>query len=250
MIAKKVFTLAAVTAVVFALAGALLGTLLGMLIPEHYYSVFLIPPDSNVSAVWLGAQLGLTQGFIAGLIVGLVVVVPLALRRARITKQTDGARPRMSPKKKIVLAGLLAFFLVASVPVGFFIFFVAASSGHDQGSPKLAALWRDTLDKYNTPDEAAKHVHNLQVASFDNGQWAFGLAQNSHGAWLRGNGTIVVKDSQGNTRAFFGHVCGPSWLKRSLSNNTDLDAFYAKLKDRDFVEHDFQKPTRSKHRQH
>jgi len=238
---KKAFVLVTVTGTILALAGALFGTILALLIPEHYYSVFLVPPDSDVSAVPFGAQLGLMQGFSLGLLLGLIVVVPLAWRRARRVRQSGGARRPMSRKTKSFLASVLLVALIAAVPFGFFALYFAVSAGHDRGCPQLAALWRNTLQKYETPDDAAARVRHLATRRFENGEWMFGLAQNSHGIWLRGNGTVVLKDSRGHVRAFFGHVCGAGALAMRLRAAPDLNAFYARLKEDGFVEHDFPK---------
>ena len=236
MTGKKAFILVAVTATILAFAGILLGVVIGLLVPDYYYSLFLTPPDSSVSAVWLGAQLGMQQGFVLGLIVGLLVVVPIARHRSRTPKSPPEVRQRRSSKTQIVLACLLLAIFVG-VPIALFSLYFLASVGSNRGSVKLATVWRDTLQKYKTPDEAKGHVRNLEVAHFKNGEWAFGLSQNSHGAWLRGGGTVVVKDSRGNIRVFFGHVCGSGCLNSPSWNPLpDLDALYAKLKDRDFVE--------------
>ena len=56
-----------------------------------------------------------------------------------------------------------------------------------------------------------------------------GIAQNSHGLFSRGGGTIVVKDSRGDIRAFFGHVCGPRYLHTFFRDAPDLDRFYARM---------------------
>lgn len=41
-----------------------------------------------------------------------------------------------------------------------------------------------------------------------------------------GGGTLVVKDSRGAIRAFFGHVCGPRFLEGQLERAKSLDDFY------------------------
>src|SRR5262245_10668661 len=85
---------------------------------------------------------------------------------------------------------------------------LAAFTINDKGSPDLAARWKAELIEYRTPDEAQTRNPDVIVIKFDNGEWLFGLCRSSHGAWRSGGGTVVVKDSKGQIRAFFGHVCG------------------------------------------
>src|SRR5262245_52108453 len=114
------------------------------------------------------------------------------------------------------LAGLCA------IPCGFFGFWAAAAGGSNKGSSELAAKWKADLSQYPTPEEAQAKNRDVVVLKFDSGEWAFGLCQSSHGMWKRGGGAVVVKDSKGQVRAFFGHVCGEgmlgaTWAKASLT---------------------------------
>ncbi len=45
---------------------------------------------------------------------------------------------------------------------------------------------------------------------FPNGEWVTGVTKDSHGLYSEwfGGGTVVLKDSSGRVRCFFGHVCG------------------------------------------
>lgn len=113
-----------------------------------------------------------------------------------------------------------------------------AAGINDSGSPELADECRATLQPL-TPsagDLRAEHP-GIEVVRFPNGECVIGLAQNSHGLFVRGGGTIVVKDSRGNIRAFFGHVCGPNYLRTFFRDLPDLDHFYVRMKQLKFTEH-------------
>ena len=63
------------------------------------------------------------------------------------------------------------------------------------------------MEPFHDPDEAvAAHPEWFQHR-FENGEWIFGYGIDSHG-FAFGGGTLVIKDSRGRTRVFFGHVCG------------------------------------------
>ena len=114
---------------------------------------------------------------------------------------------------------------VLSVPCCFFGFWAAAAGGSSRGSPELAAEWQAELSRYRTPEEAQAADPDVIVLRFDNGEWVFGRCQSSHGMWKRGGGTVVVKDSKGQVRAFFGHVCGEGMLGATWER-TSLDRYY------------------------
>jgi hypothetical protein len=140
-------------------------------------------------------------------------------------------------KLRLVLAGGL---LLVGCPCGFFGWWFAVSFGSDSGSPKLAEEWRATLVPIHDPDEAAARVPHVQIIRFPDGEWVVGLSANSHGIWVRGGGTVVVKDSRGQVRAFFGHVCGSGMLKGAFGSTKSLDEFYKQLEGSGtFVEHRF-----------
>ena len=112
---------------------------------------------------------------------------------------------------------------------------------NDRGSPELAAEWKAELSQYRTPEEAQAKSRDIIVLRFgdDAGGWVFGRCQDSHGAWRRGGGTVVVKDSKGQVRAFFGHVCGAGNLGAAWEQ-WSLEDFYKKtLGEGRFVEHHF-----------
>src|SRR5690349_12928592 len=113
----------------------------------------------------------------------------------------------MTRRTELRLALIGAILLLVCLG-GFFGFFWAAAAGSDSGSPELAEEWRATLSSVRDPSEAAARIPDTQIVRFPDGEWVIGLSANSHGVWVRGGGTVVVKDSRGQVRAFFGHVCG------------------------------------------
>ena len=114
-----------------------------------------------------------------------------------------------------ILAGLVGLVFYLLVPTDY--------SDRARGSPKYAADWRATLDAFPDP-EAAQAAHPEVVAKrFPNGEWAFGVDRDSH--QYRDGGTVVIKDSKGRVRAFFGHVCG-GILAGVLKQANSLDDVY------------------------
>jgi hypothetical protein len=98
--------------------------------------------------------------------------------------------------------------------------------GEPEGSVKLARKWKAELSQYRTPDEAVARNQDVFVRRFDNGEWLIGRCRNSHGLWAIGGGTVVVKDSTGQVRAFFGHVCGDKIPSNEDWECSDLASFY------------------------
>ena len=122
-------------------------------------------------------------------------------------------------------------------PCGFLGLMVAVQGGSDRGSPALAAEWRDRLAQYPDPDAARSADPEVLVVRCRNGEWAFGCSKDSHGVWRRGGGTLVVRDSTGRTRAFFGHVCGGEDLGARWTEPPTLAVYYGWLAEMRFVEH-------------
>lgn len=136
-------------------------------------------------------------------------------------------------------AGLLA------LPCGLFGFYASLEGGSSRGSPALAAEWRDRLSQYLDPEAARAGDPEVVVLGFTNGEWVFGRSQSSHGMWHRGGGTVVVRDSRGRTRAFFGHVCGWGQLGVASSEFSQLPSlaeFYKRMAEEGggFAEHALQ----------
>jgi hypothetical protein len=106
----------------------------------------------------------------------------------------------------------------------------------DRGSPVVAAAWSDELNLYVTPDAARDTDSEIIVLRCKNGEWAFGKSADSHGFMVSGGGTIVVRDSTGQTRVFFGHVCGSNYLL-DFERRKSLAEIYKEIEMRGFKEY-------------
>lgn len=93
------------------------------------------------------------------------------------------------------------------------------------GSESYALKWSAKLEDINSVEEAYSKHSNIYVKNFDNGEWVFGVSSDSHSnPW---GGTIVLKDSNGKIRSYFGHVCGSGFLKRLFKMPAkNLNTFY------------------------
>lgn len=144
-------------------------------------------------------------------------------------------------RRRTIRRVLLGCAVLSVLPCGFFGFWFAASAGSSSGSPTLAAEWRDYLSQFADPDAAEAGSDSILVHRFTNGEWVFGRSQNSHGIWYRGGGTVVVRDSKGQTRAFFGHVCGEGHFGfgKPDPDLANLAEFYKRMEEAGFVDHHF-----------
>ncbi len=94
-----------------------------------------------------------------------------------------------------------------------------------QGTPEeYAARWREALAPLSDPDAARSQYQEVAGKRFANGEWVFGVCRDSHG--FSGGGALVVKDSTGRVRTFFGHVCGSGRLEYMLREVNSLEEFY------------------------
>jgi hypothetical protein len=96
-----------------------------------------------------------------------------------------------------------------------------------RGSPERAAKWRAVFEGLSDPETVKTRYPFAATKRFDDGSWIFGAGEDSHGD--REGGTIVVKDSDGRIRAFFGHVCGPGLLESALTQSASRAEFYGLL---------------------
>src|SRR5262245_32133670 len=110
-----------------------------------------------------------------------------------------------------LLVGVLA--LLVSICLGLRAFLIDYSSVA-KGSPEYAERWRESFEEVAGPDEAKAATPDMAYKRYPNGEWVFGVCRCSHR--YRDGGTIVVKDSKGRVRAFFGHVCGHDFLESIL----------------------------------
>jgi hypothetical protein len=135
------------------------------------------------------------------------------------------------------VVGGLSFAACAFVLIGLVAVLLFPRGGSDAGSPELAAEWRAELLAAAGPDAAAAADSAVQVVRCRDGGWVFGKSRNSHLAFTRGRGTVVVRDSAGRVRAFFGHVCGPEFL--GGRSPATVDDFYDWLLGTGFTEYQF-----------
>jgi hypothetical protein len=144
----------------------------------------------------------------------------------------------MKWRTKALLIALPVIILVGA-PVAFLGFWIYVSGGTDAGSPELAKQWRDELSNYGSLHEVKSADPTVEIVEFDSGEWLYGRAQNSHGNW-RDGGTVVVRDSSGQTRAFLGgHVCGNGFLREAFDGAPDLKSFYDQIAATGFQEYSF-----------
>jgi hypothetical protein len=144
-------------------------------------------------------------------------------------------------RKTFIRCGVIALVVILLLIAAGYAFVIIVMGVNDSGSPRLAEEWARDLDRFASPNAALKSNPQVGSKTYPDGEWVFGLSQNSHGPWWLGGGTVVVKDSRGGLHAFFdGHVCGPGFLGHDILGDTKtLDEFYEKVRAWDFVEHKF-----------
>lgn len=141
----------------------------------------------------------------------------------------------MSRRRFVIIC--VSFFGALTLAVGGFAFYMYLAMGiSDRGSTRLATEWRAKLRAFPSYEQAKQHDPEIQGRQFRNGEWVFGYARDSHDLWHRGGGTLVVRDSRGNMRVFFGHVCGPEPYFFSNPQTRNLDEFYGDLRMWGFIE--------------
>lgn len=132
-------------------------------------------------------------------------------------------------KRRWLLPGCLAFWLLVSPLATFVIVGMRTTGG--MGSMKEAIRLRPVVEAMTEPEERfADHVKETVGLRFPNGEWVTRVAKDTH-AWYSewfGGGTVVLKDSRGRVRCFFGHVCGSCNLMVARDAKS-LDEFDAAL---------------------
>jgi hypothetical protein len=94
------------------------------------------------------------------------------------------------------------------------------------GVPSIARRLKAEIEPIIDPETAVRLHPKWAVVRVRNGEWIIGRGFDSH--WISaGRGTLVVKDSRGRVRVFFGHVCGNNagldWCRADVY--ASLDAF-------------------------
>jgi hypothetical protein len=95
------------------------------------------------------------------------------------------------------------------------------------GSVRDALQWRRRFLTLPDPETATNAFPEIVSKRFPDDSWIFGICTDSHAS--PEGGTIVLKDSTGKIRVFFGHVCGAQYLKCVLLTAASLDEVYQEL---------------------
>jgi hypothetical protein len=95
------------------------------------------------------------------------------------------------------------------------------------GSVRDAHQWRRRFLTFPDPETAEKAFPEIVSKRFLDDSWVFGICTDSHAS--AEGGTIVLKDTTGKIRVFFGHVCGSQYLKCVLLSVESLDEVYQEL---------------------
>jgi hypothetical protein len=101
-------------------------------------------------------------------------------------------------------------------------------AAYPDGVPSVARRLKAEMEPISDPETAVREHPDWFALRFPNGEWVFGRGINSHDVFRHGRGTLVVKDSRGQIRIFFGHVCGNKtgmdWCRTDVCRS--LDNFY------------------------
>jgi hypothetical protein len=104
---------------------------------------------------------------------------------------------------------------------------------YKEGVPSVARRLSAQMAQLRDPDAALDYHPDWFAIRCLNGEWLFGYGVNSHG-FAPGRGTLVLKDSRGRVRVFFGHICG---MNADFGYQTDrrqpetIDSYYQWLKE-------------------
>jgi hypothetical protein len=156
-------------------------------------------------------------------------------KRSEVTRGVAMRTKKRHPLGWVLSPAFIAVVLVCMLSVGGLVFSMFVL-GMGNGSPYGARQWRTAFADVPDPETARARHPEVAVKRYENGEWIFGIGKDSHGSPFRG-GTIVVKDSRGHTRAFFGHVCGDSILQKTLDKSKSLEEFYQSLQTDEFLRH-------------
>lgn len=106
---------------------------------------------------------------------------------------------------------------------------LVSSFADGTGSTWLARRWVRRFQDIKSAQEASAK-YKVAQRDFADGSWIFGVAVGSHGnPW---GGTVVTRDSTGQTRVFFGHVCvsgAPLLIALKKAECETLSAAYSNL---------------------
>ncbi|MCL5281720.1 MAG: hypothetical protein M1376_17620 [Planctomycetes bacterium] len=138
--------------------------------------------------------------------------------------------------------------IIAAVLLLALVLYVASWFHMGTGSRVFARMWRKQLLPCQSLDEVKRHFNCIAmegkgtivdvtkskfgrprafIKSFPDGRWIACAYGDSHSGW--GGGTIVTRDSLGETHIFFCHVCGNVYAKGET-----LEEFYTSLRNYEF----------------
>jgi hypothetical protein len=140
-------------------------------------------------------------------------------------------------RRALIAAGILGLLLVVGCCGGFASLAWERLNAMGEGSARRAEVWRERLRTIPDPDTARAIGPKVVSKRFADGEWVFGVCEDSH--MNPDGGTVVLKDSRGRLRAFFGHVCGSDFLDDLLQHMGSLDGMYKKLSEWQFGEYLF-----------
>ena len=100
---------------------------------------------------------------------------------------------------------------------------------HGYGQPSYARHWKAIIEPLPDLDTAISAYPELKVTRFPSGEWVFGIWISDFG-FHQGKGTVVLKDSRGAVRVFFGRVCCEDPVDHIFPEPPQtLDRFYTLL---------------------
>ncbi len=116
--------------------------------------------------------------------------------------------------------------LIIGFPILFVGLYFVSTGG--TGSADEAIRLKKIIERIPDPESGEGCDSEYAAKRFPNGEWVLGIGRDSHSMMskYRGGGTVVVKDSRGRVRCFFGHVCG---CGMQTFDARSLDEFYKKL---------------------
>ena len=133
----------------------------------------------------------------------------------------------MAMKERLFVIGVLTLTTLLALPVVFVIVGMQTTGG--TGSMAEAVKLRPLVEAMPPPAASFANRDTETVGLvFPNGEWVVGITKDSH-AWFSayfGGGTVVLKDSRGRVRCFFGHVCGVGnfMMPREMESLDEFDA--------------------------
>jgi hypothetical protein len=108
-------------------------------------------------------------------------------------------------------------------------FLFSCMGGFGDGSRAEAARLRPVVAAVRDPESGRGIDPEYFAKRFPNGEWIVGISRDSHAPFNLRGGTAVTKDSRGQVRCFFGHVCGPRGFEFLFADARTLDEAYREI---------------------